>query len=68
MPAIRTATFSEVLADLGGASEPGGLARPLPQLVAGSWVYGNLSTWIGSPSRRTGRGICWRRPSSATTW
>jgi alpha-amylase/alpha-mannosidase (GH57 family) len=50
-PAIRTATFSEVLADLGGASEAGSLARPLPPLVAGSWVYGNLSTWIGSEQK-----------------
>ena len=30
----------------------------LPQLVTGSWVYGNLSTWIGATTR-TARGICW---------
>ena len=46
--AIRTATFSEVLGDLGGTAQAGSFARPLPQVVAGSWVYGNLSTWIGS--------------------
>ncbi|HYW90500.1 MAG TPA: glycoside hydrolase family 57 protein [Chloroflexota bacterium] len=46
-PSMRSATFSEVLGDLGG----GGLARPLPPLVAGSWVYGNLSTWIASEQK-----------------
>jgi alpha-amylase/alpha-mannosidase (GH57 family) len=46
-PSIRTATFSEVLGDLGA----GGLSRPLPPLVAGSWVYGNLSTWIASEQK-----------------
>lgn len=25
--------------------------KPLPKLVAGSWVYGNLNTWIGSPDK-----------------
>jgi len=47
-PSMRTVTFSEVLGDLGGA---GGLTRPLPPLVAGSWVYGNLSTWIASEQK-----------------
>jgi alpha-amylase/alpha-mannosidase (GH57 family) len=50
-PSIGTATFSEVLADLGGASPTDSLARPLPPLVAGSWVYGNLTTWIGSEQK-----------------
>jgi alpha-amylase/alpha-mannosidase (GH57 family) len=40
-PRIRTATCSDVLAR--GAAAPA-----LPQLVTGSWVYGNLSIWIGS--------------------
>jgi alpha-amylase/alpha-mannosidase (GH57 family) len=43
-PRIRTATCSEVLA------RARALPR-LPQLVAGSWVYGNLSVWIGSPDK-----------------
>ncbi len=43
-PHIRTATCSDVLAR-------GPAAPALPQLVAGSWVYGNLSTWIGSPDK-----------------
>ena len=43
-PWIRTTTFSDCLAD------PGQLARTaeLPKLTAGSWVYGNLGTWIGA--------------------
>ncbi|MDP2810914.1 MAG: glycoside hydrolase family 57 protein [Rhodocyclaceae bacterium] len=41
-PTIRTTTFSELLA----RPEPP-TAGELPGLVAGSWVYGTLSTWIG---------------------
>jgi alpha-amylase/alpha-mannosidase (GH57 family) len=40
---IHTNTFSGILADSGPAAEP----RELAQLVAGSWVYGTLTTWIG---------------------
>jgi alpha-amylase/alpha-mannosidase (GH57 family) len=43
-PTIRTATYSELLGDADCAR----IAQPLPELVTGSWVYGNLSTWIGS--------------------
>jgi alpha-amylase/alpha-mannosidase (GH57 family) len=49
-PSIRTATFAESLRD-----EESGRARPetgtLPHLVAGSWVYGDFTTWIGSPEK-----------------
>jgi alpha-amylase/alpha-mannosidase (GH57 family) len=49
-PSIRTATFAESLRD-----EESGRARPetgtLPGLVAGSWVYGDFTTWIGSPEK-----------------
>ncbi len=49
-PSIRTATFAELLRD-----EESGRARPatgvLPRLVAGSWVYGDFTTWIGSPEK-----------------
>ena len=50
---IRTATFSEVLADPDSESESASAAliRPLPELVSGSWVYGDLSTWIGSEQK-----------------
>jgi alpha-amylase/alpha-mannosidase (GH57 family) len=26
-------------------------SKPLPRLVAGSWVYGSFSTWIGDPDK-----------------
>jgi alpha-amylase/alpha-mannosidase (GH57 family) len=43
---IRTRTYADVLDDP---------ARPAPaqlhHLTAGSWVYGNLSTWIGDPAK-----------------
>ncbi len=40
---IRTTTYSAVLARTEAAS---GVAT-LPHLTAGSWVFGNLATWIG---------------------
>lgn len=43
-PRIRLTTFSRCLAQGEGA-------RELPRLVAGSWVYGNFSTWIGHPAK-----------------
>jgi alpha-amylase/alpha-mannosidase (GH57 family) len=43
-PKIRLTTFSRCVAD--------GLdVRPLPRLVAGSWIHGSLATWIGNPTR-----------------
>ena len=44
-PAIRTVTLSEA------AERQRGRRRPLPRLVAGSWVFGTLSTWIGCPDK-----------------
>ncbi len=41
-PSIRTTTPSDYLA-------AGPVGTTLPHLVAGSWVYGTLSTWIGDP-------------------
>ncbi|MBC8008260.1 MAG: glycoside hydrolase [Prolixibacteraceae bacterium] len=40
-PLIATATFAQLLDEQRKPAE-------LPALVAGSWVYGNLATWIGS--------------------
>jgi len=40
-PSLELTTFSAVM----GAQET--VAESLPKLVAGSWVYGTLSTWIG---------------------
>ena len=39
--ALELTTFSAVM----GAQES--VAESIPELVAGSWVYGTLSTWIG---------------------
>jgi len=41
---IATTTYAALL-------DEGRDAAPLPALVAGSWVYGNLATWIGSPDK-----------------
>lgn len=53
-PAVRTHSFRSYLRarqehaanDLAPAA-----CGVLPGVVAGSWVYGNLSTWIGSPDK-----------------
>jgi alpha-amylase/alpha-mannosidase (GH57 family) len=42
-PGIRTVTMSE-------AADPAA-ARVLPRVVAGSWIYRNLATWIGHPEK-----------------
>jgi len=44
-PGLHLTTFSEVL-----ESQPG-TPESLPELVAGSWVYGTFSTWIGDPDK-----------------
>lgn len=41
---LRTVTFSEFL-DLETHREP------LKSIVSGSWIYGNLATWIGHPEK-----------------
>ena len=46
-PRIHTKTFSDCLADQDTMIR----ATELPQLVAGSWVYGNFTTWIGEPDK-----------------
>lgn len=46
-PEIELTTFSQCL-------EQGVQASNLPQLVAGSWVYGTFSTWIGSKDKNRG--------------
>lgn len=45
-PAIELTTFSDCLDE-----HP---ALPLPRIVAGSWVYGNFETWIGSVDKNRG--------------
>lgn len=39
---VRTTTFDRYISSPGGA-----ITAELPGLVAGSWVYGTFSTWIG---------------------
>ena len=46
-PELDLTTFSEAL-------ENGVQAAELPKLVAGSWVYGSFSTWIGDPDKNRG--------------
>ena len=46
-PKIRLTTYSEYL-----QQQPA--SRTLPRLVAGSWVYGTFSTWIGEPDKNRG--------------
>ena len=46
-PDLELTTFSACL-------EEGGAVNSLPNLVAGSWVYGTLSTWIGDKDKNRG--------------
>ena len=46
-PAIQLSTFSECLKNKA-------VVKPLSAVVAGSWVYGNFSTWIGSADKNRG--------------
>jgi len=46
-PTLRLATLSEVID--GGVD-----TAPLPRVVAGSWVHGTLSTWIGDRDKNAG--------------
>jgi alpha-amylase/alpha-mannosidase (GH57 family) len=43
-PTLRLSTFSQALHEDGAAGQ-------LTELVAGSWVHGTLSTWIGSTQK-----------------
>jgi alpha-amylase/alpha-mannosidase (GH57 family) len=46
-PTLRLATMSEVI-------DAGVDTAPLPRVVAGSWVHGTLSTWIGDRDKNAG--------------
>ncbi|MDD1633422.1 MAG: glycoside hydrolase, partial [Methylococcaceae bacterium] len=46
-PAVELTTFSDCLKNKA-------VVKPLSKLVAGSWVYGTFSTWIGSPDKNRG--------------
>jgi alpha-amylase/alpha-mannosidase (GH57 family) len=47
-PRIRTTTYAELLARPAAGAPT---ATALPELKAGSWVYGSLSTWIGDAEK-----------------
>ena len=47
-PDIEMTTFSEIVAKTNKQF------TALPQIAAGSWVYGSFSTWIGSPDKNLG--------------
>ncbi len=52
-PDIKMTTFSDIV-DMyqDSTAENQGLSAPvLPQVAAGSWVYGTFSTWIGSQDK-----------------
>ncbi|MBU2955792.1 glycoside hydrolase family 57 protein [Marinobacter sp. F3R08] len=44
-PRLRLATYEAL------AAQPETAATHLPHLVAGSWIYGTFSTWIGDPDK-----------------
>ncbi len=46
-PSIELTTFSECLQNKA-------VVKPLAKLVAGSWVYGTFSTWIGDADKNRG--------------
>jgi alpha-amylase/alpha-mannosidase (GH57 family) len=52
-PFIRMTTFSDYLAKCGTDKPKPNCPEfgELPRLIAGSWVYGTFSTWIGSPDK-----------------
>jgi alpha-amylase/alpha-mannosidase (GH57 family) len=50
-PFVRTATFAEMVAEPPNGARPRARAGGLPRVSAGSWVHGDLTTWIGSPEK-----------------
>ncbi len=50
-PALRMATLSEVVDEQRAAQR---VPASLPQVRAGSWVYGTLSTWMGDANKNRG--------------
>lgn len=53
-PWIRTTTYSDYITQLTKRSNSNSdcaRVHTLAGIVAGSWVYGNFSTWIGSPDK-----------------
>ena len=49
-PAMHMTTYRDWLSDPLNR----GRAAPLAHVTAGSWVYGDLTTWVGSPDKNAG--------------
>jgi alpha-amylase/alpha-mannosidase (GH57 family) len=51
-PRLKLTTFHEYLSEHGAQKQLWDQDMPeLPRLTAGSWVYGNYSTWVGMPAK-----------------
>jgi alpha-amylase/alpha-mannosidase (GH57 family) len=50
-PAIRTCTYAEVLSEHAESDRPRAEYGSLPRILAGSWVHGDFTTWIGAPAK-----------------
>ena len=53
-PSIRATTYTAFLQECASGTvtaEPPAATHKLERLVAGSWVYGNFATWIGSADK-----------------
>ena len=48
---INTCTYSSYLQSSESSTGKEAIPQSLPGIVAGSWVYGNFSTWIGSKDK-----------------
>ena len=48
---INTCTYSTYLQSSESSTGKEAIPQSLPGIVAGSWVYGNFSTWIGSKDK-----------------
>ena len=53
-PDIEMTTFNEVVECIKNPATASIPAPVLPQIAAGSWVYGTFSTWIGSAEKNNG--------------
>ena len=53
-PNIEMTTFSEIVALTQNTTSKAIETPVLPQIAAGSWVYGTFSTWIGSAEKNHG--------------
>jgi alpha-amylase/alpha-mannosidase (GH57 family) len=48
---IRTRTYAELLDEKAEPGVPRAQPGSLPRVLAGSWVHGDFTTWIGSPDK-----------------